>query len=150
MSTANVSGEFPTAFRECGRMITGNWKHNDIATALPPFHVCPSVFEVPANYHRRGGSRHTPMSNNDEELLQYAIHQSLLGVPVGGRSRSIPEGVLIEYGDTSSPASSLSATSPDSDLHLAMELSARAQEQEEKLRKQEEEELGNDFAAVTH
>lgn len=49
-----------------------------IQPVLPPFQVSPSVFEVPANYHRRGGSRHTPMSNNDEELLQYAIHQSLL------------------------------------------------------------------------
>lgn len=46
--------------------------------ALPLFSVCPSVFEVPASYHRRGGSRHAPASNNDEELLQYAIHQSLL------------------------------------------------------------------------
>lgn len=45
---------------------------------LSPFQVCPSVFEVPASYHRRGGSRHTPVSSNDEELLQYAIHQSLL------------------------------------------------------------------------
>uniref|UniRef100_A0A671XFU8 Ankyrin repeat domain 13A n=1 Tax=Sparus aurata TaxID=8175 RepID=A0A671XFU8_SPAAU len=48
------------------------------ATTLPLFSVCPSVFEVPASYHRRGGSRHAPASNNDEELLQYAIHQSLL------------------------------------------------------------------------
>uniref|UniRef100_A0A8C8GP07 Ankyrin repeat domain-containing protein n=1 Tax=Oncorhynchus tshawytscha TaxID=74940 RepID=A0A8C8GP07_ONCTS len=43
--------------------------------------VCPSVFEVPAHYHHRGGgggSRHMPVSNHDEELLQYAIHQSLL------------------------------------------------------------------------
>uniref|UniRef100_A0A673CU63 Ankyrin repeat domain-containing protein n=1 Tax=Sphaeramia orbicularis TaxID=375764 RepID=A0A673CU63_9TELE len=104
--------------------------------------VSPSVFEVPPYYHRRGGSRHTPMSNNDEELLQYAIHQSLLdshGVP--GQVRIIPEGVLVDYGDTSSPASSLSASSPDSDLRLAMELSAQAQEEEEKMRKQEEEEL---------
>lgn len=47
--------------------------------AEPPlFRVCSSVFEVPANYHRRGVSRHMPVSNNDEELLQYAIHQSLL------------------------------------------------------------------------
>lgn len=45
---------------------------------LSPFQVCPSVFEVPASYHRRGGSRHTPVSSNDEDLLQYAIHQSLL------------------------------------------------------------------------
>uniref|UniRef100_A0A4W6GBC8 Ankyrin repeat domain 13A n=1 Tax=Lates calcarifer TaxID=8187 RepID=A0A4W6GBC8_LATCA len=119
------------------------------AAAPPPFQVCPSVFVVPASYHRRGGSRHTPMSNNDEELLQYAIHQSLLESrgshfppsPPQCHSRSIPEGVLVEYGDTSSPASSISASSPDSDLRLAMELSARAQEEEERMRKQEEEEL---------
>ncbi|KAM3611765.1 uncharacterized protein V6R79_023887 [Siganus canaliculatus] len=132
------------------------------AAALPPFQVCPSVFEVPASYHRRGGSRHTPMSNNDEELLQYAIHQSLLEsrrglgqeglwedcdgeftdvTPSSPSDRSIPEGVLVDYGDTSSPASSLSTTSPDTELRLAMELSARAQAEEERLRKQEEEEL---------
>uniref|UniRef100_A0A3Q3JXK7 Ankyrin repeat domain-containing protein n=1 Tax=Monopterus albus TaxID=43700 RepID=A0A3Q3JXK7_MONAL len=114
--------------------------------------VCPSVFKVPGSYHHRGGSRHTPMSNNDEELLQYAIHQSLMeshGVPdqldlalhCRCHSRSVPEGVLVEYGDTSSPASSVSASSPESDLHLAMELSTRAQEEEERMRKQEEEEL---------
>lgn len=45
---------------------------------LSSFQVCPSVFEVPDSYHRRGGSRHAPVSSNDEELLQYAIHQSLL------------------------------------------------------------------------
>lgn len=45
---------------------------------LSSFQVCPSVFEVPDGYHRRGGSRHAPVSSNDEELLQYAIHQSLL------------------------------------------------------------------------
>lgn len=48
---------------------------------VPPlFQVCPSVFEVPSHYRHRGGggSRHTPVSNHDEELLQYAIHQSLL------------------------------------------------------------------------
>ncbi|KAM9360396.1 ankyrin repeat domain-containing protein 13A [Symphorus nematophorus] len=132
------------------------------AAALPPFQVCSSVFEVPASYHRRGGSRHTPMSNNDEELLQYAIHQSLLEshrvpsqegiwddadgeftdvMPSSQSDRSIPEGVLVDYGDSLSPISSLSAPSPDTDLRLAMELSARAQAEEEKLRKQEEEEL---------
>ncbi|XP_059192261.1 ankyrin repeat domain-containing protein 13A [Centropristis striata] len=137
------------------------------AAALPPFQVCPSVFEVPASYHRRGGgNRHTPMSNNDEELLQYAIHQSLLDsnratgqegiwgdadgeftdvMPSSQSDRSIPEGVLVEYDNTTpspvSPVSSPSASSPDSELRLAMELSARAQEEEDKMRKQEEEEL---------
>ncbi len=64
-----------------------------------------------------------------------------LTFPSQCHSRSIPEGVLVEYGDTSSPASSPSASSPDSELRLAMELSARAQAEEERMRKQEEEEL---------
>ncbi|XP_062238004.1 ankyrin repeat domain-containing protein 13A [Platichthys flesus] len=132
------------------------------AAALPLFKVCPSVFVVPVGYLRRGGTRHTPVSSNDEELLQYAIHQSLLesrrvpgqegisedtdgeftdAIPRSQSDRSIPEGVLVEFGDTSSATSSVSASSPDSDLRLAMELSARAQEEEERARKQEEEEL---------
>lgn len=132
------------------------------AAALPLFQVCPSVFDVPVSYHRRGGTRHTTVSNNDEELLQYAIHQSLLEsrrvpgqegtwddadgeftdvMPSSQSDRSIPEGVLVEYGDTPSPASSPATSSPDSELRLAMELSARAQAEEERMRKQEEEEL---------
>ncbi|KAM4575787.1 ankyrin repeat domain-containing protein 13A isoform 1-T1 [Odontesthes bonariensis] len=132
------------------------------ATAPPLFQVCPSVFEIPGGYHRRGGSRHAPVPNNDEELLQYAIHQSLLEsrggpgqegiwddpdgefthvMPSSQSDRSIPEGVLVEYESTSSPASSPSASSPDSELRLAMELSARAQEEEDKMRRQEEEDL---------
>uniref|UniRef100_A0A3Q0SAI2 Ankyrin repeat domain 13A n=1 Tax=Amphilophus citrinellus TaxID=61819 RepID=A0A3Q0SAI2_AMPCI len=120
-----------------------------VKIAPPPFQVCPSVFEVPATYHCRGSSRHMPVSNNDEELLQYAIHQSLL------ESRQSPGQVgaiaadsqIFSYDfppaahcnlDTSSSAS---APSSDSDLRLAMELSARAQEEEERVRKQEEEEL---------
>uniref|UniRef100_A0A3B4DLG8 Ankyrin repeat domain-containing protein n=1 Tax=Pygocentrus nattereri TaxID=42514 RepID=A0A3B4DLG8_PYGNA len=46
------------------------------------FRVCPSVFTVPAHYRLRGGNRHSAprhqVSNHDEELLQFAIHQSLL------------------------------------------------------------------------
>lgn len=131
---------------------------NAAASAL--FQVCPSVFNVPAHYRHRGGSRHTPVSNHDEELLQYAIHQSLLESSEGRAQdwvdangdfnepllnsqsdRSIPEGSLIDLGDTSSPASSGSASSPDTDLRMAMELSARSQMEDEKRRKQEEEEL---------
>ncbi|XP_041756401.1 ankyrin repeat domain-containing protein 13A isoform X2 [Coregonus clupeaformis] len=135
--------------------------------AVPPlFQVCPSVFEVPAHYRHRGGggSRHMPVSNHDEELLQYAIHQSLLesggGDPgqevtwedangdltdpmLSSQSDSNPEGALVDLGDTtSSPASSgNSASSPDTDLRMAMELSARAQAEEERRRKEEVEEL---------
>uniref|UniRef100_A0A3P9QFN9 Ankyrin repeat domain 13A n=1 Tax=Poecilia reticulata TaxID=8081 RepID=A0A3P9QFN9_POERE len=98
-----------------------------------PFQVCPSVFEVPPNYHRRGGSRHTPMSNNDDELLQYAIHQSLLDSQRGsGEVRAAARHIF-----PLSPSSS----SHDSDLRLAMELSARAQEEDERMRKREDEEL---------
>ncbi|XP_061585110.1 ankyrin repeat domain-containing protein 13A [Cololabis saira] len=135
---------------------------DEASSEPPPFQVCPSVFEIPGNYHRRGGSRHMPISNNDEDLLQYAIHQSLLEsrrgpdqegnwddadgdltevMPRSKSDGSVPEGVLVEYADTSSPASSPSASSPDSELHLAMELSARAQQEEERLRKQEEADL---------
>ncbi|KAJ8378243.1 hypothetical protein AAFF_G00244470 [Aldrovandia affinis] len=132
------------------------------ATALPPFQVCPTVFDVPPHYRHRGGSRTTPVSNHDEELLQFAIHQSLLESS-GGRpqdttwvgsngvltestinspgERSVPEGVLVDLGDSVSPASTASTVSPDSDLRLAMVLSAQAQEEEEQRQRAEEEEL---------
>uniref|UniRef100_A0A3Q3AXT9 Ankyrin repeat domain 13A n=1 Tax=Kryptolebias marmoratus TaxID=37003 RepID=A0A3Q3AXT9_KRYMA len=101
--------------------------------------VCPSVFEVPASYHRRGGGRHARTPNNDEELLQFAIHQSLLDSQQGpGQVRAnVPSGSHECRGlYASRPAPGL-----DSDLRLAMELSAQAQEEDEKRRKQEEEEL---------
>ncbi|XP_064793838.1 ankyrin repeat domain-containing protein 13A-like isoform X5 [Oncorhynchus masou masou] len=136
--------------------------------AVPPlFQVCPSVFEVPSHYRHRGGggSRHTPVSNHDEELLQYAIHQSLLESGGGAPGQevtwedangdltdpilssqsdgSIPEGVLVDLGETTSSqaSSGTSASSPDTDLRMAMVLSARAQAEEERRRKEEEEEL---------
>uniref|UniRef100_A0A3B3VPG2 Ankyrin repeat domain 13A n=1 Tax=Poecilia latipinna TaxID=48699 RepID=A0A3B3VPG2_9TELE len=109
-----------------------------VKIATTPFQVCPSVFEVPPNYHRRGGSRHTPMSNNDDELLQYAIHQSLLDSQRGsGEVRAAARHFLSTARSLTSP----SASSQDSDLRLAMELSARAQEEEERMRKRENEEL---------
>lgn len=68
------------------------------STALPLFQVCPSVFEVPVSYHRRGGSRLAPMSNNDEELLQYAIHQSLLESRTSpGQVRTIVTQLFCKY-----------------------------------------------------
>ncbi|KAG9339571.1 hypothetical protein JZ751_023462 [Albula glossodonta] len=131
-------------------------------TALAPFQVCPTVFEVPAHYRHRGGSRTMPMSNHDEELLQYAIHQrhstvyavkcaevawvdnnGMLSESVVNSpgERSAPEGVLVDLGDTVSPASSGSTSSPDSDLRLAMALSTQAQEEEARRQREEEEEL---------
>uniref|UniRef100_A0A8C9SWV7 Ankyrin repeat domain 13A n=1 Tax=Scleropages formosus TaxID=113540 RepID=A0A8C9SWV7_SCLFO len=125
---------------------------DDSAVAPPPFQVCSSIFEVPPHYRQRGGNRSGPVPNHDEELLQFAIHQSLLDAE--GRSTqvrghhqypsfflSIPEGALVDLRDIMSPTSSGSTSSPDSDLQLAMELSARAQEEEERLRREEEEQL---------
>ncbi|XP_068166022.1 ankyrin repeat domain-containing protein 13A [Antennarius striatus] len=133
-------------------------REDEDAAALPPFQVSPTVFEVPRSYHRRGGNRPTPVSNNEEDLLQYAIHQSLLEshifpgqeetsgefngmMPRSQSDRSVPEGVLVELGDTPSPHSATSSNGPDTDLRLALELSAQSQAEEERMRKEEEEEL---------
>ncbi|XP_060763870.1 ankyrin repeat domain-containing protein 13A [Neoarius graeffei] len=128
-------------------------------SGITAFQVSPSVFTVPAHYHQRGGSRHTPHpSNHDEELLQYAIHRSLLesnsmqnswgnsnGVSTHSMVESlsdgnVSEGVLVDFSETT-PTSTDSTSSPDSDLQLAIELSTRAQEEEDRRQKEEEEEL---------
>lgn len=54
--------------------------------------------------------------------------------------RNVSEGVLVDFSETT-PTSTDSASSPDSDFRLAIELSTRAQEEEERRRKEEEEEL---------
>ncbi|TKS72318.1 Ankyrin repeat domain-containing protein 13D [Collichthys lucidus] len=48
--------------------------------SLPPFHceVDPSVFEPPADYTTLGPGRSEPMRDEDDNLLQFAIQQSLL------------------------------------------------------------------------
>lgn len=47
------------------------------------FQVCASVFTAPSHYHHRGGNRHSNArhynpTSHDEELLQFAIRQSLI------------------------------------------------------------------------
>ncbi|XP_051981780.1 ankyrin repeat domain-containing protein 13A-like isoform X1 [Xyrauchen texanus] len=129
------------------------------------FQVCPSVFTAPAHYRLRGGYHHSNTrqynpASHDEELLQYAIHQSILdssglntqdtwsdsdgmltqNVENRLSDGSGSEGVLVDLSDTT-PSSSGSTSSPETELRLAMELSARALEEEEKRRNEEEEEL---------
>ncbi|XP_058888939.1 ankyrin repeat domain-containing protein 13A-like [Acipenser ruthenus] len=133
------------------------------APASTVFQVCPTVFEVPARYRRRGGSRAAPVPNHDEELLQYAIQQSLLdssnaaagqetswGDTNGMLSqttfnsqyeRTVQESRLTDLPVAGRPASMGPAPNSVSELKYAMELSARAQEEEERMRKEEEEEL---------
>ncbi|KAL4604920.1 ankyrin repeat domain-containing protein 13A isoform X1 [Arapaima gigas] len=104
----------------------------------PPFQVCSSVFEVPAHYRQRGGNRSATVPNHDEELLQFAIHQSLLEAE--GRSAQV-RGTSVVALYSLRRGSSGSTSSPDSDLQLALELSTRTQEEEERLRREEEEQL---------
>uniref|UniRef100_A0AAV2MSA1 Ankyrin repeat domain-containing protein n=1 Tax=Knipowitschia caucasica TaxID=637954 RepID=A0AAV2MSA1_KNICA len=61
-------------------------------------------------------------------------------MPRSHSDRSIPEGALVDL-DVPSPVSSFTTLSPDTDMRLAMELSAQAQEEEERLRQQEDQEL---------
>ncbi|KAK1156463.1 ankyrin repeat domain-containing protein 13A-like [Acipenser oxyrinchus oxyrinchus] len=133
------------------------------APASTVFQVCPTVFEVPVRYRRRGGSRAAPVPNHDEELLQYAIQQSLLdcsnaaagqetswGDTNGMLSqttfnsqyeRTVQESRLTDPPVAGRPASMGPAPNSVSELKHAMELSVRAQEEEERMRKEEEEEL---------
>ncbi|KAA0716735.1 Ankyrin repeat domain-containing protein 13A [Triplophysa tibetana] len=139
---------------------------NDVQASGPAvFQVCASVFTAPSHYHHRGGNRqsnarHYNPTSHDEELLQFAIRQSLMEssafntqdslsdsdglVTQSMENRlsdgSVSEGVLVDLSDTT-PSSSGSVSSPDIDLRLAMELSAQAQEEEERKRKKEEEDL---------
>lgn len=48
--------------------------------SAPPFHceVDPSVFEPPPDYTTLGPGRSEPMRDEDDNLLQFAIQQSLL------------------------------------------------------------------------
>uniref|UniRef100_A0A672P4B6 Ankyrin repeat domain-containing protein 13A-like n=1 Tax=Sinocyclocheilus grahami TaxID=75366 RepID=A0A672P4B6_SINGR len=71
---SNQSASTPTPTEE---------KCDSQASGPAPFKVCPSVFVAPSHYHHRGGYRHSNTrrynpASHDEELLQYAIHQSLL------------------------------------------------------------------------
>ncbi|XP_039627723.1 ankyrin repeat domain-containing protein 13A isoform X1 [Polypterus senegalus] len=131
-------------------------EEDNTASSESPFIVCSSVFDVPTRYIRRGGGRAMPATNHDEELLQFAIQQSLLESKCTNEitswdgingvfpeamfesqySRAAQESLLMNM-----PISTCREDSPDSDLTLAMELSARIQEEEERKRKEEQEEL---------
>ncbi|XP_056603073.1 ankyrin repeat domain-containing protein 13A [Triplophysa dalaica] len=139
---------------------------NDVQASGPDvFQVCASVFTAPSHYHHRGGNRHSNArhynpTSHDEELLQFAIRQSLIESSAFNTQDSLSdsdglvtqsmenrlsdgsgsEGVLVDLSDTT-PSSTGSVSSPDIDLRLAMELSAQAQEEEERKRKKEEEDL---------
>ncbi|XP_073528954.1 ankyrin repeat domain-containing protein 13A [Phyllobates terribilis] len=132
----------------------------DEATAAPKFEVDQSVFEIPPSYHIQENGRSLHIRDEDDEIMQFAIQQSLLessgnqqmspSFSNGSIStnqvfdaqyeRALQESILA---NSQSAHSSLSSHSQsfDKDLQVAMELSAKEQEEQEKMRLQEEAEL---------
>lgn len=132
----------------------------DEATAAPNFEVDQSVFEIPSSYHIQENGRSLHIRDEDDEIMQFAIQQSLLessgnqqisqshsnGSITSNQvfdaqyERALQESLLA---NSQSAHSSLSSHSQsfDKDLQFAMEMSAKEQEEQEKMRLQEEAEL---------
>ncbi|XP_053362721.1 ankyrin repeat domain-containing protein 13B isoform X1 [Clarias gariepinus] len=124
-----------------------------------------SVFEAPRGYSILGGNQREAMREEEDDLLQFAIQQSLLEAGSEYDQVTIWEALTNSKPGThplscdpsrlertpqhkSSPDSSTGSTptneaphSYDEQLRLAMELSAREQEEAELRQRQEEEEL---------
>ena len=65
--------------------------------ALHPFNceVDPSVFEPPPDYTTLGPGRSEPMRDEDDNLLQFAIQQSLLDA--GTESDQVRQEIIMVY-----------------------------------------------------
>lgn len=120
------------------------------------FEVDQSVFEIPKSYHVQDDGRNIHVHDEDNEIMQFAIQQSLLessgNKEVGAHSngavaysqdfnilyqRALQESFLSSTGhsERSSPSE---PSSFEKDLQLAMELSVREQEERERQRREEE------------
>ncbi|KAM4708576.1 ankyrin repeat domain-containing protein 13A [Discoglossus pictus] len=132
----------------------------DEASSAPKFEVDQSVFEIPPAYHVQENGRGMHIRDEDDEIMQFAIQQSLLEssgnqvMPVSHSNGSISSHQVFDtqyeraiqeslIANSQSAQSSLSSHSPsfDTDLQIAMELSAKELEEQEKQRLQEEAEL---------
>ncbi|XP_072003252.1 ankyrin repeat domain-containing protein 13A [Engystomops pustulosus] len=132
----------------------------DEATAAPTFEVDQSVFDIPPSYHIQENGRSLHIRDEDDEIMQFAIQQSLLEcsgnqqIPPSHSNGSISSNQVFDaqyeralqesiLANSQSAHSSLSSHSQsfDKDLQFAMELSAKEQEEHEKIRLQEEAEL---------
>lgn len=129
----------------------------DPASSGTNFEVDQSVFEIPESYHVQDNGRNMHLQDEDYEIMQFAIQQSLLEssrsqefsgpASNGGISpthaydaqyeRAIQESLLTSA-EGLCPGSPSESSRFDSDLQLAMELSAKELEERE-LRLQEEE-----------
>ncbi|NXE66941.1 AN13A protein, partial [Calcarius ornatus] len=121
------------------------------------FEVDQSVFEIPKSYHIQDDGRNIHVQDEDNEIMQFAIQQSLLesgankvsaGMLSNGAvayssdfnmqyQKALQESFLSRSG-TSHSSSSSEASSFEKDLQLAMELSVREQEEQEKQRREKE------------
>ncbi|XP_014443093.1 ankyrin repeat domain-containing protein 13A isoform X2 [Tupaia chinensis] len=128
-----------------------------IASQVTNFEVDQSVFEIPESYHVQDNGRNVHLQDEDYEIMQFAIQQSLLEssrsqdlsgpASNGGISqthvydaqyeRAIQESLLTST-EGLCPSAPSEMSRFDSDLQLAMELSAKELEERE-LRLQEEE-----------
>ncbi|XP_001378273.1 ankyrin repeat domain-containing protein 13A isoform X2 [Monodelphis domestica] len=150
----NVNG-CSTAEEPSSQSLEGG--HTDPASLDSNFEVDQSVFEIPESYHIQDNGRNMHLQDEDYEIMQFAIQQSLLessrsqdipGLPANGGlpsphgydsqyERAIQESLLSSSNGFRTSAVE-EARNFDSDLQLAMELSAKELEEQE-LRLQEEE-----------
>ncbi|XP_044785988.2 ankyrin repeat domain-containing protein 13A isoform X2 [Bubalus bubalis] len=132
----------------------------DSAAPLTNFEVDQSVFEIPESYHIQDNGRNVHLQDEDYEIMQFAIQQSLLessrsqelsGPASNGGinqahaydaqyERAIQESLLSSSEGLGSSTSSETSRF-DSDLQLAMELSAKELEERELRLREEEAEL---------
>ncbi|XP_040495431.1 ankyrin repeat domain-containing protein 13D isoform X3 [Ursus maritimus] len=122
-----------------------------------PCEVDPAVFEVPEGYSVLGAERSEPLRDEDDDLLQFAIRQSLLESGAEAEQaaayeeqlqleRALQESLQMST-EPSGPESphrtpaSLAPPSFEEQLRLALELSSREQEERERRGQQEEEDL---------
>ncbi|XP_027432047.1 ankyrin repeat domain-containing protein 13A isoform X2 [Callorhinus ursinus] len=132
----------------------------DSASQVANFEVDQSVFEIPDSYHVQDDGRNVHLQDEDYEIMQFAIQQSLLEssrsqelsgpASNGGISqthaydaqyeRAIQESLLTSS-EGLGPGASSETSRFDSDLQLAMELSAKELEERELRLREEEEEL---------
>ncbi|KAH0625664.1 hypothetical protein JD844_015258 [Phrynosoma platyrhinos] len=90
-----------------------------------------SVFEIPQSYRVQDDGRNARVQDEDNEIMQFAIQQSLMETGRSGES-------LLA---SSRPVAALprDPSSFERDLQLAMELSVREQQDAERRRREEEE-----------
>ncbi|NXH45969.1 AN13A protein, partial [Dicaeum eximium] len=121
------------------------------------FEVDQSVFEIPKSYQVQDDGRNIHVQDEDNEIMQFAIQQSLLdsgankvsaGVLSNGAvsyssdfnmqyQKALQESFRARSGNSHSSSSS-ETSSFEKDLQLAMELSVREQEEQEKQRREKE------------